>query len=1113
MLAPGALLQDRYQIVRPIGRGGVGAVYQAIDQRLGHAVAIKEILYSDPLLRAAFEREARLLAALRHPALPKVTDHFVEEAGQFLVMEFIPGEDLASLLLRQREPLAVDDVARWADQLLDVLTYLHSQNPPVIHRDIKPHNLKLNEQREVILLDFGLAKGAPGQTHSERSIAGYTLHYASPEQLRGEQTDPRSDLYALAAALYDLLSAVKPPDALRRLTATAAGQPDPLRPIDMLNPAVSSALATVIHQALALAPAARFADAAAMRLSLHAAIGGDTTQLVSPAAPVRSPFPTSNLPAQLTSFVGREAEVTTLEQLLLSEGLRLLTLTGAGGIGKTRLALELATRCQARFEDGVYFVSLALIRESHLVLPAIAQTLGVREAPNTTVLQSLQIHLQGKEMLLVLDNFEQVVAAAPLVSELLMAAPRLKVLVTSREVLQIQGEQEFPVPVLTLPDLKHLPSPEDLAQVAAVKLFIQRAQAVKPGFHLDNSNAAAIAEICKRLDGLPLAIELAAASIKVFSAPAILTRLAERFELPHTGLRNAPDRQRTLRASISWSYDLLAEDEKALFRRLAVFTGSFDLAAAEALCRGSERLEPFVLAGIASLIDKSLLKPLESTGSEPRFTMLETIREFGLRALAEEGEAEAVRDAHADYFFQLARKAQRHIWGADIAQWVNRLDLENDNLRTALNHYIAHQHGADRSLQLAGSLWRFWEIRGYIVEGRAWLERALERRAEAPPSNRWLPLHGAGNLAADQGDYEVARRHYTESLHLLQTLLPDLEDPAAIRSTQRGIANSLTNLGNIALLQSECEQAVVFTEEALAIHRQLNNPIGMAITINNLAKIKLCQSHYAQAEALSTESLALYRTLGDERGIGWNLQRLGTIARDRGDHEQASSLYQKSMLLFKKLSDQADMAALLFDQGELARQQGKHEQAEAHYRAGLALAQELGSKKEIADLLDRLSIIACGSGRYARATTLSEQSIVLHREIGNRFGLSESLHNRGHIAYAQGHYAPAAHYYTESLQLKVQLGDQRGIADSFKALALLALTAQRKPLRATRLFAAGEKLRRTIGIGVPLSEQTRDEEALNALRATLGAETFAIAWAAGEAMELEEAVTYAGEEK
>ncbi|MCB0127633.1 MAG: hypothetical protein KDE58_35460, partial [Caldilineaceae bacterium] len=442
------------------------------------------------------------------------------------------------------------------------------------------------------------------------------------------------------------------------------------------------------------------------------------------------------------------------------------------------------------FQDGVCFVSLASIREAHLVLPAIAQTLDVREGANTTVAQSLQAHLYDKQLLLVLDNFEQVLDAAPRVGELLMACAQLKVLVTSRAALQVRGEQEFPVPVLALPDRKQVASPKSLAQFATVDLFIQRAQAVNPAFRLTEANAAAVAEICQRLDGLPLAIELAAASSKILPAPVILARLAERFELLRSSARDAPDRQRTLHASIGWSYDLLAPEEQRLFRRLSVFRGSFNLDAAEALCTAATPCALPVLTGISSLVDKSLLKPHPEVETEPRFVMLETIREFGLKQLAETGEAAEMQQAYAAYFYKLVQQAERQLWGAEIAAWVQRLDMEIDNLRAALTYYMDSAQGAEQRLQLAGSLWRFWEIRGYSLEGRTWLTKALDQDPDDYPLSRWLTLHAAGNLASDHGDYAVARKYYDESLKLLQNLLPHLPDPADVRNARYGLANT-----------------------------------------------------------------------------------------------------------------------------------------------------------------------------------------------------------------------------------------------------------------------------------------------------------------------------------
>ncbi len=1110
MLVPDILLQDRYQIVRPIGQGGVGAVFQALDARLGNTVAVKQILRCDAALRAAFEREARLLAALSHPVLPKVTDYFIESHGQFLVMEYVPGNDLATSVLGQQKAPAVELVVRWADQLLDALAYLHKQNPPVVHRDIKPHNLKVNAQGEIVLLDFGLAKGASDNS-AERSIAGYTLHYAPPEQLRGKPTDARSDLYALAASLYALLAAKEPVDALSRLGAVAVGDPDPLQPLDRINRAVLPQLAQVIHRALALDPAQRFADAAAMRLALLG-VDGDPTTVPIAVENQEPPAPRSNLPVQLTSFFGRETELDAVQQLLVGDMVRLVTLVGPGGIGKTRMAISVAARCLAHFRDGVFFVPLASIGEADLVLPAIAQALGLREVANMPLLQSLQTHLQNSQTLLVLDNFEQVLSVAPLLNDLLMTCPRLAVLVTSRAALQIVGEQEFPVPVLALPDGKRLPPLAELEQFAAIKLFVQRAQSMKPSFVLDSANAATVVEICMRLDGLPLAIELAAASIKFLPVPAILDRLAEHLTSLRNSAHNVPDRQRTLYASIAWSYDLLDADEQALFRRLAVFAGSFSLEAAEALCKSLQARATSVLADIASLIDKSLLKPFEATADEPRFTMLQTIREFGLQQLSAASEAQEVKNKHADYYCRFARVAGQKMWGAQLADWVGRLETEIDNLRVALTHNIAHPERAEQSLQLSGSLWRFWEMYGYVAEGRSWLDRALQQSPNAYPASRWLTLHGAGNLAVDQGEYGVAEGHYQESLALLQKLLPTLAEPNEIRSTQRGLANTMTNLGHIAFLQSNYQQAISSTEDALALHRHFENKIGQAIAIYNLAKIHLFQSNYTQAEVLGMESLALYRELGDERGIGWNLDLLGTVARQRGDYVQAATLYAECRTLFEKVSNRADMASLFLNLGEMAREQGKYTKAETHYRAGLSIARAMGNKMDIANLLDRLSLLACYKRNLAKAMSLSQQSIALHRELGNLFGLGTALHTRGYLAHVQQHYAAAADDYRESLRLQAQLGDQRGMIDSFHALAALNIVGEKLPRRAVRLLYAAESVRCTLNICVPERERAEHAAQIDHVRALLDKAAFAAAAAEGKAMSLEEAVAYALEE-
>jgi predicted ATPase/class 3 adenylate cyclase len=431
-----------------------------------------------------------------------------------------------------------------------------------------------------------------------------------------------------------------------------------------------------------------------------------------------------NLPAQPTPLIGREREAAEARERLRRPEVRLLTLAGPGGTGKTRLALQVAVDVLEDFADGVFFVPLAPISDPTLVASTVAQTLGVQETGSRPLLERLKEFLQDKAVLLVLDNFEQVIAAVPVVTALHAACPRLKSLVTSREVLRLQGEHEFPVPPLAVPDLRHLPASERLSQYAAAALFIQQASAVKPDFMVTNDNAPAVAEICVRLEGLPLAIELAAARSKLLSPQALLARLGSRLELLRGGARDLPARHQTLRGAIAWSYDLLSPDEQALFRRMAVFVGGCTLEAAEAVCRAAGPPELDVLEGMTSLVDKSLLRQEEEANREPRFQMLETIREYGLECLTTSGELESARRAHATDYLALAEEAEPELTGPQQGVWLHRLETEHDNLRAALQWSQARQD-AETGLRLGGALWRFWLVRGYLREGRERLGRLL----------------------------------------------------------------------------------------------------------------------------------------------------------------------------------------------------------------------------------------------------------------------------------------------------------------------------------------------------------------------------------------------------
>src|SRR5215213_6950778 len=495
-------------------------------------------------------------------------------------------------------------------------------------------------------------------------------------------------------------------------------------------------------------------------------------QLVSPDMP--SEFPPlrtldayrNNLPLQPTPLVGREKEVSEVCDLLQRGETRLLTLTGPGGIGKTRLALQAAADLLDDFPDGTFFAPLAALTEAELFFPAVAETLEVRETAEQSLDETLKDYLHERRLFLLLDNFEQVLGAAPAVTELLAGAPGLKVLATSRAPLGLYGEHEFPVPPLTLPDLRHPPPLERLTQYEAVGLFVERARAVKPDYSINNESAPAVAEICVRLDGLPLPIELAAARIKMLPPKAMLQRLSSRLKLLTGGARDLPERQRTLRATIEWSFALLDEGEQLLFARLAVFSGGRTLEAIEAICDAEGDLPMDAFDGVSSLVDKSLLAQEEGPNGEPRFVMLETVHEFAREKLGESEEAEEIKRLHAEYFLTLAEEANPELKGANQRQWLERLEAENDNMRAALS-WASQRDEAGVAMRLGGALWRFWSVRGYYSEGRRWLEAALAMDGRVSPGSRAMALAGAGSLASVQGDFDRAKEACEEGLELL----------------------------------------------------------------------------------------------------------------------------------------------------------------------------------------------------------------------------------------------------------------------------------------------------------------------------------------------------------
>lgn len=949
----------RYRVLEKIGAGGMGEVYLAEDESLGRRVAIKVLtseLTANADRVARFRREARAIANLNHANIITIHDYGTEGDRHFFVTEFVAGGTLRDTMRSGvRTPDAAISIAL---PVAAALAAAHEQS--IVHRDIKPENILITAEGRVKLVDFGIAKllevsaARRDQTATPTQLGTVmgTVAYMAPEQIRGESVDGRTDVFALGVVLYEMLAGQRPfvgATAQDTMAAILTAEPRPLS-----VPAIDPLLKRLIESMLAKEREARPASANVLR-ELQTLVAAPQPHGVPPAARTAQ---ANNLPADPAPLTGRDREVVSIVRLLERPDVRLVTITGPAGTGKTRVAIAAGRAVLATFSSGVWFAGLEAVRDPGLVASAIADAIGGVEA-------SLRDHLRTERVLLILDNFEQVMDAATFVASLVSGTQFVKILVTSQAPLHIRAEHEYALDPLPLPAVRA--ELDALLANASVMMFADRARSVRADFEVTVENASTVAEICRALAGLPLAIELAAVRVRTLSPSAILERLRDPLAFLTGGPRDLPERQRALRSAIEWSLALLDDRERHLFAMLAIFDGGWTAEACGEICAGEadEVLE--------ALVDKSLVRQLPSP-AEQRFGMLDAIRRVaGSRLIASVGRA-SLADRHLDYFARYAEAAELHLVGAEQPFWVARLSAEHANLRAALRHAVDTRNAAD-GLKLATGLWKFWHVRGLYREGTEWLAKLLSQEAGIDPALRWRAWYAHGVLSDAQGDYSAAHNSFTRQLAICRQVNDDW-----------GIASAVNNVAIAALRLGKIDDSAVYHSDALRRWRALGNLPAVALSLQNLGNVHRARGAKDVARERYRESAGVFRSVNDQRGVAVSLTCLADLDRDDERFDSAIEQYEDALQAFMSLNDHQQVARCMADYGDACRAAGRIAEARSLLAESVMIFREVGDLRSGVDVLERLAVVEAEQGDRGRALQLAAAATTVKQDLGARAG-------------------------------------------------------------------------------------------------------------------------------